>query len=396
MRRSAAGLMRRGLTSQPGNFPLGSSMRLKVCQVIPTLDQGGAEKQMALLAGHMDRARFEPHVVVLTRSGPLESELKERGVHVHFVEKKGKLDPTALLRLTKKLREIAPDIVHTWLFAANSYGRVAARRANVPVLIAAERCVDPWKRWWHHAIDKRLLKSTDAIATNTTAISDFYNRHGIPKELFEVIPNAILPATKSELGKEELFQQLGIEPRRFVVGAIGRLWEQKGYKDLIWAAELLRVATEDVWLVIFGDGPDRDKLLKFRDQIGAHRSVRMMGHRENAAEYIAAFDLLWNGSLYEGQSNTILEAMMQGVPVVASDIPGNRDLVVPGETGQLFPLGNVDELTRHSYRLLHDDEKREGMGIRAREFVEQEFSLEKMLRSYAELYERLWESKKPG
>lgn len=368
---------------------------IKVCQVIPTLVQGGAEKQMALLAEHLDRGRFECHVVVLTHSGPLESKLRESGIRVHVVGKRGKLDPTALFRLTAKLREIRPEIVHTWLFAANSYGRAAAHRARVPIIIAAERCVDPWKSWWHHWIDRRLLRITDTIATNSLGVCEFYERHGLKRKNFTVIPNAVsAEKTAPKLSKAELFQRLKLEPRKMVVGAVGRLWPQKGYSDLMWSAELLRVALQDVWFVIVGDGPDRKKLLEYRDKIQAHRAVRFVGHREDAAELMSAFDLLWNGSRYEGQSNTIMEAMRHGVPVVASDIPGNRDLVLHDQTGCLLPLGDIDQWTRTTFALLNDEERRQSMGRQAKVRIENEFSLEKMILGYTDLYNRMLENKR--
>ncbi len=371
-------------------------MRLKVCQVIPTLVQGGAEKQMSLLARHLDAERFESQVVVLTHGGPLEQELENAGVPVHLVGKRRKLDPTSLFRLTRKIRQLRPDVVHTWLFAGNSYGRVAAKLAGVPVIVAGERSVDPWKRGWHHFIDRRLLPVTDTIATNTFAVRDFYAQHGIAASKFTIIPNAVIPGNIKTLQREEFFKRLRMQPRGIVVGAVGRLWKQKGYQDLIWAAELLRMAHEDVWLVIVGDGPDRDKLLHYRDQVRAHPAVKMVGHRADAAELMSCFDILWNGSLYEGQSNTILEAMSLGIPVVASDIPGNRDLVVHNETGLLFPLGDVETLCRQTLSLINDESRRRVMGQQAIARIQSEFSLKKMVEAYEKLYEGLYAQKQLG
>ncbi len=367
--------------------------RLRICQIIPTLDQGGAEKQMALLATHLDRELFESHVVVLTHSGPYEKQLRDAGVHVHIIGKRGKLDPTALGRLTAKLRQLKPDVAHTWLFAANSYGRVAAWRAGVPVIVAAERSVDPWKKWWHYAIDRQLLRWTDTIATNTSAVSEFYAQHGIPASKFSVIPNAVLPHRAASISRDEFFRRLDIPPRGRIVGAVGRLWHQKGYRDLIWAAELLRVAYQDVYLVIVGDGPERASLLNYRDKVGSQDAVRFVGHRTDAEELMSAFDLLWNGSLYEGQSNTILEAMMRGIPVIASNIPGNRDLVAHGQTGFLFDLSDTAALTKLSNKLLRDDDARAAMGQQAQQRADEHFSLGNMISTYQRLYQRLSDAK---
>lgn len=370
-------------------------MRVKICQIIPTLVQGGAEKQMSLLAANLDREQFESHVVVLTHTGPLEQELRDQGVQVHVIGKRGKFDPTALVRLTRKLRELKPDVVHTWLFAANSYGRLAAQRAGVPVIVAGERCVDPWKQWWHHCVDRWLLKYTATIVTNTKAVVDFYGQFGIPQSKFTVIPNTVIPSTQQPISREEFFKRLKIPPRGKIVGAVGRLWKQKGYRDLIWAGELLRVAYQDVYLIIVGDGPEKEKLLEYRDKAGAQDAVRFVGHREDAAELMSAFDVLWNGSLYEGQSNTILEAMSLGIPTVASDIPGNRDLVVHGETGYLFGLGDMGALTQSTNALLLDDSRRKLLGEQSRRRAETHFSLAAMIQAHAALYRQLLQSHSP-
>lgn len=364
-------------------------MKLRVCQIIPTLVQGGAEKQLALLASHLPRDRFDIHVIVLTHTGPIEEQLQREGVAVHVVGKRWKADPTAFFRLKRKLAELAPQIVHTWLFAANSYGRLAASQLKIPVIIAAERCVDPWKSWWHGRVDNWLLPRTSCIATNSAAISNFYDARGIPSELFRVIPNAIEPAGPA-ITKAELFHRLKIPPRKFVVGAIGRLWPQKGYPDLIWASELLRVALKDVWVIIVGDGPQRSRLLELRDQYCSQDACRFAGHRTDALQLLSAFDLLWNGSIYEGQSNTILEAMAAGVPTIATDIPGNRDLVKHGQTGFLYPQGDVGQLSRYSFQLLSNPQKLREFGDQSRQQASDEFSLPSMVSAYAQLYEQLY------
>ncbi len=365
-----------------------TTMPIKICHVIPTLVQGGAEKQMALLVSHLNRQQFSPHVLVLTADGPLHDSLRATGVPVEIIGKRWKFDPGAWMRLRRKLRSIAPDIVHTWLFAGNAYGRTAARSAGVPVVVAGERCVDPWKRWWHYAIDRRLARSTARIVTNTSAVVDFYARHGLPQDKFSVIPNAVEIPETERLERAECWKRLGIPPRGKLVLAVGRLWQQKGYKDLIWAADMLRSAYSDMWFVIVGEGPDLATLQRFRDSISAADSVRFVGHREDALALISTCDVLWNGSLYEGQSNTILEAMALGKPVIASDIPGNRDLVIHEHTGYLYPLGDIQTLCRYTLKLLESPESADRLGQAAQQRVRTEFSVQRMVASHEHLY---WE-----
>jgi glycosyltransferase involved in cell wall biosynthesis len=365
-------------------------MKIKVCQIIPTLVQGGAEKQLTLLCEGLDRQQFECHVVVLTHSGPYEQRLKDAGIEVHVIGKRLKADPLAYLRLVRLLKRLKPDIVHTWLFAANSYGRLAAKQAGVPVVVTGERSADPWKSRAQLMVDRRLAAFSTCYATNTNAVVDFYADKGLPKESFRVIPNAVLPPAGKRLSRDDVYRKLNIPRRGRLVGAVGRLWPQKGYRDLVWAGELLRVAYEDVWVVILGDGPELQQLQQYRDKSGAEDAVKCAGHRQDASELMSGFDLLWNGSLYEGQSNTILEAMSRGIPVLASDIPGNRDLVVPGETGVLYGLGNVETLTRQTNALLRDDAARQAMGEAAKRRCETVFSLKAMVTGYENLYKELY------
>ena len=122
-----------------------SRVTIRILQIIPTLVRGGAEKQLALLAAGLPRDRFEVHVCVLTHSGPLEENLRAADIPLSFINKRWKIDPFAYWRLRSEIKRLQPDIVQTWLFAANAYGRQAAISTNVKHILASERCVDPWK-----------------------------------------------------------------------------------------------------------------------------------------------------------------------------------------------------------------------------------------------------------
>ena len=153
-------------------------MKLRVCLIIPTLDQGGAEKQISLLARGLDRTEFDVNVIVLTRTGPREAELIESGIAVHHIHKRAKLDPFAWLRLRKLLKQLKPDIVHTWIFAANAYGRTAALSVKVPVILGSERSIDLWKNSFQFWIDRIIAKRTQGITVNCKGTIDLYSQHG--------------------------------------------------------------------------------------------------------------------------------------------------------------------------------------------------------------------------
>lgn len=364
-------------------------MTKRILQIIPTLDRSGAEKQLTLLAAGLPRPEFDVHVCALTRSGPLAADLEAAGVPMTLIGKRAKVDPAGFLRLKRQIAALKPDLVHTWLFAANSYGRAAALAAGVRRIVAGERSVDPWKAWHELAIDRWLARRTDRIVVNSTGVRDFYVQHGLPSEKFTLIPNGIGPFTPSDLPRAELLAELGLPENARLIGAVGRLWPQKRIKDLIWAADLLKVIRDDVHLLIIGDGPLRRKLERFREQVRIEDKVHFLGHRNDVPRLLPHFDALWLASEYEGMPNVVMEAMAAGVPVVATDISGNRDLVVPGETGYLVPVGDRAAFARETRRLLEDAELARRLGEAGRRRMLAEFTVEQMVERHAKLYREL-------
>jgi glycosyltransferase involved in cell wall biosynthesis len=362
-------------------------MMKRIVLLIPTMDRGGAEKQLCLLAENLPRDQFDVHVLLLTRDGPRSQRLRDADIPVALIGKRFKADPSALFRLRRQLVRLKPDIVHTWLFAANSFGRAAARMARVPRIMASERCVDLWKTATHFIVDRRLARFTQAITTNSAGVRDFYAQHGIDPGLFRIIPNGCQPGQETAIDRREAFRRLEVAPQRKLILAVGRLWPQKRYRDLIWAAELLATVREDTTLVIVGDGPQRGELLRHRDALSKPEHVRFAGNRNDVQELLAHADLFWIGSEYEGQSNSVIEAMQAGLPVIASDIPGNRDLVLHDQTGRLVKLGDAGDFARQSNLLLEDREQWKRLGQAARHRIETEFTVEAMVRAHVDLYQ---------
>jgi glycosyltransferase involved in cell wall biosynthesis len=221
-------------------------------------------------------------------------------------------------------------------------------------------------------------------------VRDFYVQHGIPQEKFAIIPNGIPPfAPATSTSRGELLDELGLPADARVIGAISRLWPQKRIKDLIWAADLLKCIRDDTHLLIIGDGPQRWRLERYRDQVEIADRVHFLGERDDVPRLLPHFDCLWLGSAYEGQSNAIMETMSAGRPVVATDIPGNRDLVVHEETGYLVPLGDRAGFAQRTNILLNDAELAGRLGEAGRRRMLEEFSVERMIERHVELYQQI-------
>ena len=366
---------------------------LKVLQLIPTLDRSGAEKQMVLLAKGLPRDRFQVEVAALTRLGPLESELRDAGIPVTAIGKRFKVDPIALLGLNRFLKANSFDVVQTWIFAANTYGRVASRMAGVSVVVVAEMAVDLWKGRASRAVDRWLSRWCDRLVGNSHAVVEFYEQLGVPEEKLAMIYSGVEEVQSPQVDRLAIRAAIGIEAQAPLIIFVGRLAEQKRVGDLLKALDLLQYVQPEARTIIVGDGPLRNSLEeKSRDYLLDDR-VRFLGHREDVQKLMAASDLVVLPSSFEGLPNVVLEAMRLGKPVVATAAPGTSEVVINGETGLLVPVGNPPLLARAIRDVIRDPDMAARFGESGRASAESKFRVDMMVAQFADLYEELARAK---
>jgi glycosyltransferase involved in cell wall biosynthesis len=364
-------------------------MRRRILQVVPTLNRAGAEKQLVLLSRGLARDEFDVHVCAITQGGVLAADLQQAQIPLTILGKKFKFDPASWWRLRQHIARLQPDLVQTWMFTANAYGRAAALSAGVRKIVASERCVDSWKAPHQLAIDRYLAKRTDMIVVNSRGVEEFYKLHGIPARKLRVIYNGIGPAAASGITRELLLAELGLPPDARLIGAVGRLWPQKRVKDLIWATDMLKVIRDDTHLLVIGEGPQRAALERYRALCHIEDRVHFLGARNDVPRLMPHFDLLWLASSYEGLPNTIMEAMACGVPVVATDIWGNRELVEHDQSGFLVAVGDRTGLARWAHKILDNPQLAARLGNAGRHRITTQFTIEAMVEKHAALYREL-------
>jgi glycosyltransferase involved in cell wall biosynthesis len=365
-------------------------MAAKLTMIIPTLVQGGAEKQMSLLAVGLPKTEFEVHVIALTAGGPWHQYLTDHKIPVTIIGKRFKFDPFSFYSLYRELKRQRPDLVHSWIFAANSYGRLAARMAGVKHCVVGERCVDQWKTEFHFALDRMLERWTSAFATNSQGVVDFYNRHRIGRDKFHVIPNGSVPQGIADPASRPAWRErLGLAPDAVIATSLARLWPQKRLKDLIWAIDLLNCKYERVHLVIAGDGPEKQRLQQFALEAKVENRVHFVGHLAETGSLLQASDLFCLVSEYEGQSNSLMEAIHWEIPAVVTDIPGNRDLIPGSEHGYLCPVGDRIAIAKQMAAALDDIAVAKSRAAKAAARLRSLFSPAAMIDGYVELYRKL-------
>lgn len=375
----------------------------RIVHIIDSIACNGVARQMLLLARGLVNQGLEVHVAVLSDSSNIGRASGGDVFPIIHLGRRGAIDPLADWRLLRHVGELRPDVVHTWdtipgmlgPLAANSFRRLVSRMtasgrsAARPRLIAGfyriERWRRPWDAWW----ERGFSAQAERIVTNSATVRDWCVARGLPAEKLTVIPPAVPPARESNISRGQLLQELQLASDARLIGVIGRLVPEKRVQDLIWAADLLRVLHDNLRMLIIGGGPLRPQLEQYARMASDLDHIRFLGERDDLWRIMPHLDVLWNGDDNRSVSIAMLEAMAAGVPVVASDVPVNREIVIPGETGFLVPIGvrsGRADRARHTDRIFTDAALAARLAEGARERVAAHFSNARMLEQHIGAY----------
>ena len=366
--------------------------RVRVVHIIDHLNVGGAQRQLVELVRRLPNETWEPIVVALsTREIALAGELNKTGILVHLIDQHGTLDLRCLWRLWRFLRCSRPQLVHTWLFTADCYGRVAAKLAGVPHVISGIRSPVDDMPWHHRLVNRWLTHWTSAVTVNAEAIRSGYVREGgISAEKIRTIPNGFdLEGLLITPLPPEAWRKWGVDLARPLVAMVARLAPPKDHETFLRAMAQVVAVHPDAQALLVGEGPLRERIAYRIGELGLRNAVRMTGRIQNVGGLLSEVECSVLATHYEGSSNVILEAMAMSKPVVASDVGGNRELIVHGETGFLVPPRDPARLAEAILEVLSDRARASAMGIRARKRVEAHFTIQESVKQTAALYQEL-------
>ncbi len=362
---------------------------IRLAFVIPALDQSGAERQLTLLATALPKEHYQVHVFALNHGGYFEQALRDAEIPCTIIGKCCRFDPRVPWRLRRALKAFSPHLIQSFLFAANTCVRLPGVAPSTrPPLIISERCVDSWKSRWQLTLDRLLAPRAAAVTANSESVSRFYRSLGVSDQQLHVIPNAITPDTQP-LSRDAARNRLQLPDHEFVIGFVGRFAPQKRLSDLIWAFHMLQLTHPDLRLALIGDGPQRTALQEFADHLGCAERVTFCGHQSAAAALCPAFDCFVLPSDFECMSNSLMEAMLSGIPCIASDIPANQELVQHEYTGLTYPVGESLLLARAIQRVRENQSLAAELAANARSFVTTHCSSEQLVRNHQQLYTTL-------
>jgi glycosyltransferase involved in cell wall biosynthesis len=372
----------------------------RVCLIITGLSTGGAEVMLAKLLQQIDRNRFTPTVISLTTTGQIGPQIAALGIPVHAVEMShDALNLGGFLRLVRLLRQLRPDVVHTWMYHADLLGGLAARLVGIKNVIWGLRqsnlSSDQNKRstllvmkicayfsWW---IPKRILSCSDLGRSVHVAA-------GYRADKMALIPNGFdLSRFHSDAGaRDSLRAELGLAKDTLIVGLIAREDPQKNHSGFIEAAVEVHASLPKVHFVLAGTGidPENIELTELIDRAGLKNQFHLLGRRNDIPRLMASLDLLASPSFGEAFPNVLGEAMASGVPCVVTDVGDSAEIV--GDTGRVVASGDMSNLARQLIELLQwPAEQRTQLGILARQRVQNLYELGDITRRYEEFYMQL-------
>jgi len=361
---------------------------MRVLLVIDELDVGGTEQQIVELVRHLPRARWTPTVCCF-RPGRKSAEIERLGVRVVHLPKRGTVDPRLVRDLVSLMRADRFDVVQTFLIGGNLWGRLAALVAGVPVVIASERNVDVWeeptKRW----LGLALARVTDRIVANAEAVRDYLIRRGAdPKRVVTIRNGVDVSRFAAPVDRDAIRGELGLRPEHTVAAVVARLEPQKGQDVVIEVADRLCGRFPQLRWMLVGGGSAEPALRAEVARRGLGDRVVFTGFRTDSADLLRAADLSVLVSTKEGLSNTLLESLVAGLPVVASRVGGNAEVVATG-AGLLVPPRDAHALETAVELIAADPAAAARMGARGREHVRREFTVARMVEQTAALWDEL-------
>ncbi len=368
----------------------------KIAFIIDDLGLGGAQRQLLELVKGLDRSRFQPVLFSLSeQKTALKEEIEKTESPLVLLDQQGKFSFPVLYKLWKGLQNFSPTIVHTYLFTADFYGRIAAKLAGVPILISSIRSTEPNKKRHYIWADRYLATWCDAIIVNAFCIGGLIVvREKIEKSKIFTIHNGVDLLRFDLPGENGLFRRsLGIPEGAVVLGTVGRLGPEKDHPTLLEAFSQIRRRGHDAFLLVVGDGTLRSVLVKQAERLGIGPYVRWLGPRNDIPEILRSLDLFLLPSRYEGCPNVVLEAMAAQICVVATAVGGTPEVIRHGETGVLVKPGEAKEMVEAVCALLENPQQILEMGREARRAVSESFSVGRMVEKTESLYKDLLKRK---
>jgi glycosyltransferase involved in cell wall biosynthesis len=363
---------------------------MRVLLLSTSMGMGGADKQLLSAAQAMRARGHQVLIVSLTALGPMGLEAENLGIPIASLQmRRGFPDPRGLFRLISLVRAWRPDVLHSHLVHANFMVRAMRPFVRVPAVISTMHSI--------HAggpLQRAAYRLTNGLVDLTTIVSqaaaDSVVAEGtVPRELLRVVPNGVDTDQFRELSssvRQSLRQSIGLKSE-FVWLAVGRFQAAKDYPNMLRGFAEVRARHPTTVLLLAGRGSLQSETESLARELGVADQVRFLGVRHDIPELMSAADAYVLSSAWEGMPVVLLEAAASGLPIVATSVGGNHEVVCDEETGFLVPARDPQALGVAMLRLMELPEtQRRRMGGRGREHIRAQYALSRVVERWEALY----------
>jgi L-malate glycosyltransferase len=373
-------------------------MKPKVLQFIGNLHPGGTENQAVQLVRLLvESGQYEVHIASMDASGKLRVDLERLGFNdIPEFRLTSFFNLNAvkqISRFVRHLREREIEIIQTHDFYTNIFGMTAAALARVPIRIAARRETGEWRTAAQKFIERKAYALAHAIVANAEAVRDRLITEGVETEKIVTIYNGLdLERLIPRQTGDDAFSLLNLPndgDYRYVTIVSNMLNPVKDHPTFLRAAQRVRQVIPTARFVVAGLGQLTDQMRALASDLGIAEDVFFIGRCEQIAELLSISNVCVLSSKAEGFSNSILEYMGAGCPVVVTNVGGAREAVIEGETGFLVKAGDDEAMAGRIIELLRDPRRARDMGARGRKVVEEKFSMGAQIGLTGRLYDRL-------
>jgi glycosyltransferase involved in cell wall biosynthesis len=373
------------------------SHRIKLLQMLTNFHIGGTERQVANLALGIDSSRFDLHLACLRHSGELLAELETLRVPRSEFRIGRLYSPKTIwqgIRLAHYVRRNLIQIVHSYGFYPNVFTVPVARMAGASIVVASIRNTVDLLTPMQRRLQKLVCRLADCILVNADAIRENLIEQGYDRSKIVVIRNGITMEKFREARRGAVIrEELGFPASARLVGVFSRLNRMKGIEYFLDAARVVAERFPDVCFLVVGDGAIKGELEEQARRLGLAQRIVFTGFRSDVPDLLMEAAISVLPSLSEGTSNTLLESMAAGIPVVATRVGGNPEVIEDGVSGLLVPPRDSTALAAVIGRLLEDEELALGLGQAGIRRVAELFSIEGSIDQTEHLYQRLVEAK---
>lgn len=386
---------------------------MKVTYIVNALGEGGTERSLADLLPGLREGGIDINIITLRSRGDegVEPLLRAQGFEIHTIGSIGRLKTLRALR--RLIRTQQPDIVHTMLFEANLYGRLATIGTGARVVVSLVNTTYSAARLADPRLDRRKVRVVQALdaalarfrtdrfhAVSRAVKDDAVAALRLPDDKVTVIERGRRPETLpivSPARRAAARRKLALLADAEVLVSVGRQEYQKGHRYSLEAIRELSDRPDLVLLVAGRTGNESDELQQILAGMPeTAERVQLLGHRSDVAEVLAAADVFVFPSLFEGMPGAVIEAMASGLPIVASDIEPVREVVDIGANAVLVAPRDASALAAAVRELLDDRLRLDDMGRRSREIFEERFTIERSVEGFIDLYGQVSPAEQPS